>query len=60
MVRLTALVGGAAVVGPVHRLAARPRLAALPHALHVAGQAAALLASTGTREFISGHVHHVP
>lgn len=59
VVPLTTLVGGAALVGAVQRLAAGARLAALPRAVHVAGGARAALARVRTRELVAGHVDHI-
>lgn len=56
---LTTLIGGAAVVGAMQRLAAGARLAALGRAGHAAGGARAALARARPQERVARHVHHI-
>lgn len=57
--KLTTLVSWAAVVGPVERLAAGPRLALLLQARHLAVRTLALLARVRSWEIVSRDVDHV-
>lgn len=56
---LTTLIGGAAVVGAMQRLAAGARLAALGRAGHAAGGARAALARARPQERVARHVHNI-